>query len=153
MYKMDNLLDVSQFRVKYWSFHDFSILYIDMWSKSGQVKWSRYGYIERAPKELIHVLALGTHKVRKIHDTLEKNISHTLTTPKKYLTMIIRRPRQTQGGARQGIILLTLVSDYRSSSSSSSCLRPSLLWCFPVRDSRFCSSQQAASTIYSLYIV
>ena len=25
---------------------------------------------------------------------------------------IIRRPRQTQGGARQGIILLTLVSDY-----------------------------------------
>ena len=26
--------------------------------------------------------------------------------------MLIRRPRQTQGGARQGIILLTLVSDY-----------------------------------------
>ena len=36
------------------------------------------------------------------------------------------------------------------SSSISSCLRPSLLWCFPVRDPRFCSSQQAASTIYSL---
>ena len=37
-----------------------------------------------------------------------------------------------------------------SGSCSCSCLRPSLLWCFPVRDPRFCSSQQAASTIYSL---
>ena len=32
----------------------------------------------------------------------------------------IRRPRQTQGGARQGIILLTLVSDYYRSRRSSS---------------------------------
>ena len=37
-----------------------------------------------------------------------------------------------------------------SGSCSCSCLRSSLLWCFPVRDPRFCSSQQAASTIYSL---
>ena len=34
--------------------------------------------------------------------------------------MNIRRPRQTQGGARQGIILLTLVSDYYRSRRSSS---------------------------------
>ena len=30
----------------------------------------------------------------------------------KQIAEPIRRPRQTQGGARQGIILLTLVSDY-----------------------------------------
>ena len=41
-------------------------------------------------------------------------------------------------------------ADDSTSSCSCSCLRPSLLWCFPVRDPRFCSSQQAASTIYSL---
>ena len=35
----------------------------------------------------------------------------------------IRRPRQTQGGARQGIILLTLVSDYYRSRRSSSSRR------------------------------
>ena len=47
--------------------------------------------------------------------------------PKKYVGGVyftwsgeIRRPRQTQGGARQGIILLTLVSDYYRSRRSSS---------------------------------
>ena len=37
-----------------------------------------------------------------------------------YTVLYIRRPRQTQGGARQGIILLTLVSDYYRSRRSSS---------------------------------
>ena len=39
----------------------------------------------------------------------------------------IRRPRQTQGGARQGIILLTLVSDYYYYSSSTTTTPPLLL--------------------------
>jgi len=37
-----------------------------------------------------------------------------------YLYTYIRRPRQTQGGARQGIILLTVLSDYYRSRRSSS---------------------------------
>ena len=36
-----------------------------------------------------------------------------------HIYIYIRRPRQTQGGARQGIILLTLVSDYYCSRRSS----------------------------------
>ena len=37
-----------------------------------------------------------------------------------YTVLYIRRPQQTRGGARQGIILLTLVSDYYRSRRSSS---------------------------------
>ena len=38
----------------------------------------------------------------------------------KNLMLCIRRPRQTQGGARQGIMLLTVLSDYYRSRRSSS---------------------------------
>ena len=53
-----------------------------------------------------------------IHPSLDIN-SHTSIFI-SYLYLNIRRPRQTQGGARQGIILLTVLSDYYRSRRSSS---------------------------------
>ena len=37
-------------------------------------------------------------------------IKKMFETTSQYIYIYIRRPRQTQGGARQGIILLTLVA-------------------------------------------
>ena len=65
---------------------------------------------------------------------------------KRYI--YIRRPRQTQGGARQGIILLILVSDYYRCrgfrrdvrhflGSILALFRPSGPLCFPVREGAF----------------
>ena len=65
-----------------------------------------------------------------------------------YIYIYIRRPRQTQGGARQGIILLTLVSDYyrsRRSSSRRSKAKTSKFSCTSSRSSGGSSSSSSIS--------
>ena len=61
--------------------------------------------------------------------------------------MYIRRPRQTQGGARQGIIHLSLVSDYYRSSAAAP-----VLHCYGVSLSGI-HACAAASRQRALYIV
>ena len=65
--------------------------------------------------------------------------------PNDFWTIQIHRPRQTQGGARQGIRLLTLVSKWGSAWNT---IRPSLPWCFPIRELPFEQKEQHFSALH-----
>ena len=69
---------------------------------------------------LLTVTGMETLILTLIHPSLDINSHTSIFISYLYLYLNIRRPRQTQGGARQGIILLTVLSDYYRSRRSSS---------------------------------